>query len=146
MGTGRGNCIKLIPPDIIKLYAIDKSFEMVALTSKKYKNVEISVGDACHTLFPNKSMDLILCVGVSEYIAEIEVLIKEISRVLNDRGFAIITSSPPNIFNHFRKLAGHKLYLRSDALMTQNISGGNFKIVRINHTLLQDQYLLTKSS
>jgi hypothetical protein len=31
LGTGRGNCIKLIPPDIIKLYAIDKSFEMVAL-------------------------------------------------------------------------------------------------------------------
>ncbi len=89
-------------------------------------------------------MDLILCIGVSEYIADIDVLISEIFRVLDDKGSAIITSSSPNILNHIRKISGHKLYLRSDIEMSERLSAGDFNIVRIGRTLIQDQFLLAK--
>ena len=145
LGTGRGDCLKCIPADIVKIYAIDKSPKMVELTTNRYKHVEVSVGDVCHTPYASNNMDLILCVGVSEYIAEIETLVKEISRVLNDRGFAIITSSPPNILNHIRKLSGHRLFLRSSTEMIAYLSAANFQIIRITHNLIQGQYLLSKS-
>jgi ubiquinone/menaquinone biosynthesis C-methylase UbiE len=143
---GNGLSLNLMPSDISHFYGLDQSARMVANAKIKFKNVETITGSALATPYSNGCMDLVLCIGVSEYIADGIALIREIFRVLNDSGFAIITSSPPNKLNYFRKLAGHKLYLRSDTLMTQIISSGNFNILRLNHTLIQDQYLLTKTS
>ena len=58
-------------------------------------------------------MNLILCVGLSEYILDLQMLATEIFRLLAADGYAIITLSPPNILNQIRKLMGHKIYLRS---------------------------------
>jgi hypothetical protein len=73
-----------------------------------------------------------------------DTLVSEIFRVLGDRGYAIITSSPPSILNHIRKISGHKLYLRSDVEMSERLSAGKFNIKRISHTVIQDHFLLTK--
>ena len=44
LGTGRGACLKFIPPDIVQVFAIDSSAKMVALTSNEYKEVEVRSG------------------------------------------------------------------------------------------------------
>jgi len=144
LGMGSGLSLDLIPADISRIHALDQSAEMVARTRIKYKHVETITGSALNTPYESGCMDLILCIGVSEYIADIDVLISEIFRVLDDKGSAIITSSSPNILNHIRKISGHRLYLRSDVEMSESLSAGNFKILRINHTLIQDQFLLAK--
>jgi len=140
LGMGSGLSLNLMPSDISHIHALDQSVEMVARTRIKYKHVETITGSALNTPYDSGCMDLILCIGVSEYINDIDVLSREIFRVLNDRGSAIITSSPPNILNHIRKLSGHKLYLRSDVEMSERLSAGDFNIVRIGRTLIQDQF------
>ncbi len=141
---GSGLSLDLMPADISRIVALDQSAEMVARTRIKYTHVETITGSALNTPYDSGCMDLILCIGVSEYIADIDILIGEIFRVLKDTGYAILTSSPTNILNHVRKLSGHKLYLRSDTEMIAIISSGNFNILRSNHTLIQDHFLLTK--
>ena len=141
---GSGLSLDLIPADISRIHALDQSAEMVARTRIKYKHVETITGSALNTPYESGCMDLILCIGVSEYIADIDVLISEIFRVLDDKGSAIITSSSPNILNHIRKISGHKLYLRSDIEMSERLSAGDFNIVRISRTLIQDQFLIQK--
>ena len=126
MGTGNGLSLNLIPPDISHIHAIDQSAEMATKTRNNYNHVEVITGNALETPYENECMDLILCVGVSEYIADIKVLLGEIFRVLKTGGFAVFTSSPPNYLNHIRKLSGHNLYLRSATEMTERIFAGNF--------------------
>jgi ubiquinone/menaquinone biosynthesis C-methylase UbiE len=123
---------------------MDQSAEMVTKTRKNYKHVEVISGSALYTPYDYECMDLILCIGVSEYIADIDALLGEILRVLKIGGFAIITSSPLNYLNYIRNLSGHKLHLRSEIEMTSRISAGKLSILKTNHTLIQDHFLLTK--
>ena len=90
LGTGRGDFLKCNPTDIGNIYAIDNSPRMVALTRKTHDYVDVVLGDALDTPFDNECMDLILCVGLSEYIADIDVLLNEIFSVLKSDGFAIM--------------------------------------------------------
>jgi len=106
LGMGTGLSLNLMPPDISHIHAMDQSAEMVARTRNKHRHVEVITGNALDTPYETGCMDLILCIGVSEYIADIDVLLGEILRVLKTGGFAIITSSPPNYLNHIRKLSG----------------------------------------
>jgi SAM-dependent methyltransferase len=117
---------------------------MVAITRNKYKNVDVSIGDVCNTPYENESMGLILCVGVSEYIEDLDALLAEIKRILSHTGFAILTSSPPGMINQLRKVQGHKLFLRSQEEMKAKILFGGYKILKLNHTMIQNQYLLHK--
>jgi SAM-dependent methyltransferase len=112
LGTGRGSIIKYIPSDIIKIFALDKSPKMVSLTGKRYSNVDVCIGDVNNTPYVDRSMDLIFCVGVSEYMQSLTNLLIEMRRLLRENGYIILTSSPPNTFNHSRKLIGHSLNLR----------------------------------
>ena len=86
---GSGLSLDLIPADISRIHALDQSAEMVARTRIKYKHVETITGSALNTPYESGCMDLILCIGVSEYIADIDVLISEIFRVLDDKGSVI---------------------------------------------------------
>lgn len=113
LGTGRGWSLDLIPKDISCVYALDQSIEMVHLAQEKYPHAEIIQCDALSTPFTSGSMDLISCVGLSEYISDLPALLEEIFRLLSNNGFAVITSSPPNLMNQIRKLMGHHIYLRS---------------------------------
>jgi ubiquinone/menaquinone biosynthesis C-methylase UbiE len=146
LGTGRGNCLQYVPTNVTKIFALDKSSEMVALTSNKYKYVEISVGDVCHTPYASSSMDLIFCVGVSEYVEDADELLTEINRILREPGYAIFTSSPPNLFNWLRILFGHTLYLRTQESMIESIIHNGLKLLSTNRTVIQNQYLLVSKS
>ena len=135
--------MRFIPKDIAKIHAIDQSIEMVALTRNKYRYVDVRIGDACTTPYANKSMDLVFCIGVSEYVDGVDKLLIEIKRILGDRGYVIFTSSPRNWLNLLRVILGNTLYLRTRSDMDDIFLSNGFKLLRHNHTMIQDQYLLT---
>lgn len=143
LGTGTGSCLRLIPPDIVRVFAIDNAAEMVALTRREHKEVEVCLGDACSTPYPNNSMDLILCIGLSEYLKDCDSLLSEIKRIIRTSGTAIFTSSPPNLINHLRKIIGHSLFLRTQSDTKKQISQNGFLVLSINRTAIQDQFLIT---
>lgn len=146
LGTGRGICLPYIPSDIVKVFALDKSAEMASITSKKYQQVEVSVGDACHTQYESNSMDLVLCIGVSEYIRDMDELLAEIKRLLRESGYVILTASPPNLINQLRKLFGHPLYLRTQENVNEFSLRHDLKLLSLNSTAIQDQFLLINVS
>ena len=145
LGCGTGINLRYIPSDFSHIFALDKSSEMVARTGKIFKHVEMAVGDACSTHYSSGSMDLILCVGVSEYVSDLHLLVAEIFRVLDLNGYVIITSSPPNVLNHMRILMGNKTYLRSISEFETALKTHQFSIVKTNHTPIQDQFLIKKN-
>jgi len=119
---------------------------MVTLTQNKYKHVDVRMGDVCNTPYESEGMDLILCIGVSEYVENLDGLLAEIKRILSKTGIAILTSSPPSLLNQLRRLLGHTLFLRSQENMNEIILKSGFKILKVNNTMIQDQYLLANNT
>lgn len=84
-----------------EVWGIDISGAMVDSANKKMEYLgfccgfHFSVGDIEHLDFSDKSFDLVLCIGVLEYLKDDFLALKEISRVLKKGGEAIITV--PNI-------------------------------------------------
>jgi ubiquinone/menaquinone biosynthesis C-methylase UbiE len=144
LATGRGWSLDLIPKDISNVYALDQSAEMVRLVQVKYPHAEAIQCDALSTPYASGSMDIILCVGLSEYISDLQMLLAEIIRLLSNDGCAIITSSPPNLLNQLRKFMGHQIYLRSVSTIEEMFDNQGFFIIKKNHSTIQDQYLITK--
>jgi len=143
MGTGVGTALKIIPSEFAMKFAIDSSLSMVQITKARYPEVIVTHQDAMQTQFDDSTFDLILCIGLSEYVAGIESLIDEINRLLKEQGYCIFTSALPRGLNRIRHFLGHRLFFRTDSEL-QSILASRFKIVRRNQTLLQGQYLLEK--
>ncbi len=146
LGCGSGTNLQYIPSDITNIYALDSSTEMIAIITDKYKDVKVSVGDVRKTHYASGSLDLIFCIGVSEYIEDVEELIREIKRILGKTGYIIFTSSPPHLLNRLRKLAGHCIYPNTQKNIIEIIMKNDLKILSLNRTMIQDQYLLTHNS
>lgn len=146
LGTGRGWSLKLIPTEFSSIYAVDQSIKMTQLVKQKYPTVDVTCCNALNTPYSSETIDLIMCVGLSEYIIDIHHLVAEISRLLTKGGFAIITSSPANIFNQMRKLLGHKIYFRSVSTMHEIFKSYEINIIKTNHSPIQDQFLIFKSN
>ena len=78
--------------------AIDTSARMVALTLARARsegvgaNVRGSVSDIGALSFPDAAFDLVLVVGVSEWLASLERPLAEVARVLRPGGYLVLTA------------------------------------------------------
>ncbi|MCC7430236.1 class I SAM-dependent methyltransferase [bacterium] len=143
VATGTGNVLKLLPKNYFAV-GIDKSFSML----KKAKNTEKTFVN-CDTLrlpFSSSSFNLLTCVGLVEYVFDVEALLKELNRVLIKNGFLLITISHTRKLNFFRFFLGEKIFLRNPLIFEKNFKENGFKLVAKNTTLLQTQFLLEKET
>ena len=146
IGTGRGHSLELIPDQAILKFAIDNCMEMIIHTRVRFPGIYFSRAEALHLPIKNSRFDLILCIGLLEYIDDMERLLNQLNSALKAEKYLIITQSQRHILNYLRYLTGHKIYTRSTDFMEKcfNISG--FKIIRRRASLIQQQYLLQKKS
>lgn len=73
-------------------YGIDISINMINVAHKKcFPRAHFSVGSVEHIPFPDNSFDGVLCIGVLEYLSNLDCAIQEISRVIKQNGIAIFT-------------------------------------------------------
>jgi SAM-dependent methyltransferase len=144
LGTGRGHSLPLLPQKVKIKIALDNCPEMVELSRKQIQDVRFIVGDACYLPLKQNQFDLLLCVGVLEYIHEMESLIDQCHRILRKGGYLIITNSPYNIITYLRFLLGPKIYPRDLITIEHLLNNKGFNI--INKILLpsQQQILLKK--
>jgi len=85
------------------VHGIDVSPEMVAACKERYKSdpdIHIFVGDVENIDVPNNTYDLIIAMGLVEYLEEDSKALSEISRILKPGGVALITY--PNIWSPWR--------------------------------------------
>lgn len=73
-----------------KCTGVDVYKKAINYGKKTYKNLRLIQADAHKLPFPEKSFDLIICTEVLEHVVNPKQVLKEIKRVLNPRGIAIV--------------------------------------------------------
>jgi len=104
-GCGTGEGTSRLSESGLKVFATDLSAAMVEKAIRQYHFIHGSVADAVALPFASGSFDIVLSLGVIEYISAYEGAVREFRRVLRPGGTLIL--SIPNRSSWFRRL--HKL-------------------------------------
>ena len=146
LGVGRGHSLSLVADKCRFLTGLDISHKMLHLTQKKHSNVAMIQGHVLHLPIKDSSFDLVVCVGLMEYLPDINALLIRISQIIKANKFLLITNSPPGLLSHLRKWNGQPIYPRGKTDVEQTFSASAFRIIAAATTPMQDQYLLKKIS
>lgn len=105
IGTGRGDGTALVGVKK-KTIGIEYGHKSAVISSKKY--IDIVQGDAAELPFPDKYFKSITCLDVLEHILEPEKALREMFRVLDDKGILVLQT--PSRETHKIKNIGRYLY------------------------------------
>jgi ubiquinone/menaquinone biosynthesis C-methylase UbiE len=144
VGTGRGHSLQLLRKGYSSIVAIDKSLKMIRYTKDSFPGVDFIVADILNLPLRNKTFNLILCIGVAEYIPVLKPLLTNLYAMLTDGGYLVLTFSPQNLMTYLRLFSGHKIYVRNSNQVINEITDCRYRIIQHNVTTLQTQYLLQK--
>jgi ubiquinone/menaquinone biosynthesis C-methylase UbiE len=144
IGSGRGHSLELVSESEASWVAIDYSKQMIRRCRPQFQEVRFILGDAREMPFKGENFDLILCIGISEYLEDLDRFLNEIWKLLKPSGFVILTLAPPNCLNFIRWMIGHRIYPFREAKLRESLANIPLTIIRTNQILLQDQYLLRK--
>ncbi|MDZ7263305.1 MAG: class I SAM-dependent methyltransferase [candidate division KSB1 bacterium] len=142
VGTGAGNVLTCLC-SFGKVIGIDSNFSMLQLARQNFPSTWLIQGDAVR--LPLKpAVDLVVAVGLAEYLRDADLLFAEARRILSANGYLMITSAPPGLWTHLRRLLGHRLFPRTAAMMVALGSRNNFRLQRQMRTMMQVQLLFQK--
>jgi len=144
IGTGRGNSIFLFRGYRAKIIALDYSCFMVRKTQSCFSDISFIQADAHLIPLKKNYFNLVVCLGVFEYLKNPGDVLQEINRVLIKGGYAVITIPSTNLLNVFRNLFGHRIFITKPDTFKQIVKQLNLEIIREGRTQLQLQYLLRK--
>ena len=144
LGVGRGHSLKLIPETIQEKIAIDKSMAMIHYTKKDFPENNFIQADVLNLPLKGESIQLIICIGLIEYIPDLEILFKQLDFILMNEGHIILSYSPKSVFTYLRFLRGHRIYTRNSREIEIFFRKFGFKISGLQETPMQNQYLLKK--
>lgn len=95
LGVGTGQSIRTFRNKNCKIYVVDISAAMLKITKQKYpeaKTFKYDISDELAGLyFKRKSFDIIIAVGVLEFIKDIRRIIKDTYQLLRTNGYFIFT-------------------------------------------------------
>ncbi|HZX45334.1 MAG TPA: methyltransferase domain-containing protein [Candidatus Nanoarchaeia archaeon] len=95
-GTGRYS--KIFSLKGARVSSVDFSRSMLAVARKKVRGVEFKQADIAKRIpFADKTFDKIICSLAIGHIQRIEPALKEMKRVLKDKGFIVLTALHPDI-------------------------------------------------
>jgi len=113
LGTGTGRFAFLLADKAQKVVGIDNSVKMIAVAKSKLKkinkkNVSFQEMDAENLAFKENSFDIVLAIGLFEYIKNLSPFLTEIKRVLKENGCLIFTILNKNWF--WKRKSGKNQY------------------------------------
>lgn len=144
LGSGSGHSLGLLHERAGIRIAVDTCAEMIAFCRPRFQNIIYLQADGCYLPLKADSLDLVLCIGLLEYIADARALFTELFRILKTGGWLMFTNSPPGRLNSLRRLYSPRLYLRHPGEIEKLISSKTFNLINKSKTRLQMQYLLQK--
>ena len=145
LGVGRGHSLYLIPEIIPFRIAVDRSLPMIHFTRKQYPGTHFVNANVLNIPLKEASFDLILCIGLVEYIQDLESLFSQIGAILKKGGYLLLSYSPKNICTFFRFIRGHRIYPRDWEEIEKSFLKFHFKLTESKITPLQHQCLLKKN-
>ncbi len=147
VGAGEGNALGVWKRSGLKcteIYAVDYSEKMLQRLQKKIPVAKVVRARATQLPFADETFEVILCVGVSEYVQNIALLLKELARVLVQKGFLLITASTRSWLNVPRYLYLHPLFFRKESELLTLFEERKLAVLAKSRTQLQMQFLLQK--
>ena len=144
IGSGRGHSLNLLPETAKIRFAVDNCSDMINLSRDQFNDVFFLESDAHFLPFRPDAFDLIVCVGLVEYLPDIDPLLSQFNCILKPDRYLVITSSPQNFITYSRYLLGPKLYPGNSDKFESVLKNHCFKIIKKRSTISQHQYLLQK--
>lgn len=141
IGTGTGSSLDLFPDNTL-IVAVDQSIHMLQQSRKCRTGLSLVVANINDLPFKSSCVFFSSCIGVTEYIKDVDHFVGEMKRMLTDAGILLITGARPCLFNYLRFLLGHRLYLRKQAIWDRLIKIQNFACLNYRASWLQMQWLL----
>lgn len=142
IGCGTGNAFELLP-ECTRAVGLDASFEMCRRT-RQYHKVPVVQGDANFMPFRGGFVDLVLSVGLLEYQHDWTHLLKELTALVNNHGYLLVTSTPAGVFTLLRRLHGIPLMTTLPIHVIEEAQKQGMVLINQRHSLMQDQYLFQK--
>jgi len=141
LGAGLGNAAAFVKKgDVISMdYSIKMLKKNRAVSPVKY----CIAGNAMNIPLQTASLDILLAVGLLEYVKDKARALKEIDRVLKPGSFAVLTFSPKNFYTILRLIWGNRIYATTDS-ENEALLSKKFEITAQEKTLMQRQYLIKK--
>lgn len=150
LGVGTGQSIKVFVNKNCKISAVDISNKMLQIVKRKCPEVKTFKYDINNGLtglhFKHEFFDIIIAVGILEFIKNIKRIIKETHQLLKTDGYFIFTYElllPNHKFQKLRvqynaegyienppKIMKFRLYRRSKKEINEILNGAGYQIIR----------------
>jgi len=144
LGTGTGNALQFCEQARFAM-GIDANLAMLQLARKNHEKKFFIQADVIALPLKSGFAGLVLAVGLSEYLRDLDAFFEEIARILSDRGSCIITYSPIGLRTLLRSFLGHKIYPRCLAEIVQIAAKHRFAKVSHRDSWMQGQILFQKT-
>lgn len=143
LGTGTGNALQFCEQAFLSI-GIDANQAMLHFARRNRPKSHFIQADVRSLPLKSGSADLVLAVGISEYLSDLNVLFQEIVRILSHAGYCIFTFSPIGIMTNLRALLGHKIYPRTLDEIEKLASAWHLKSIKRGRTWMQRQILFQR--
>lgn len=150
IGSGTGNILKQVTSfwgeasERQIILAVDRACKMIQLISKTGVACPL-IADACLLPIKNETSDLVCAIGITEYLSDLELFIREVARISKPGAWIVVSVSPQNLFFYLRKLHLSALYVHSAESILEIMENQGFALEKQSKTLMQTQFLFQKS-
>lgn len=129
------------------------AFRFVCLDASKsmmeripeHPDIDKRVGSLECSGLSDDTFDVILCLGVAEYLREPIVVLREFHRMARPDAILLITFSPPGFLNYLRWILGRRLTLLDENECRTLLNQSGWTIISQGRTMLQYQFMAKKS-
>ncbi len=143
-GDGNGARIVLSLERRVSILCLDSTDAMLS-RAPRHASVYTKLAPADNTGLDDCSIDVILCIGVMEYVADPKAVLSEFLRVARPNAYLCITFSPPILFNHLRWIHGRRLFLHDTNRAIEMLSHSGWQVMKHSRKLIQTQFLAAKT-
>ena len=138
IGSGTGRALHCLAPAPVMI-GLDKNKKMARSIPPP-----AIVADAHHLPIKPGSIDISLAIGLSEYLADMMPLFRELAMAGRPASHVVMTSSPPSMFTALRRLAGSHIWTRRPAEIIAAASQSTFVLIDSRHSFSQDAFLFKR--
>lgn len=136
-----------------EVYGLDYSLSAIMFANRSYSNINFIVADAYNPPFSKKFFDVIILNNIWEHVADPLHLLKEVSKIIKDNGYVVIsTPSRYRFRNLIRIFLGKPIIFNSKHHVTEYSVGqvkeqlfyGGYQITDVMSTYSSEKNILLR--